>query len=169
MLNPPSLYWVDWLILVVVCISVLVSLWRGFAREAISLAGWVMAFVIANLFVDQLAALLAGFIDNITGRYVLAYVVLFAVTLMLAGVAGMLAAKLMKVTGLSILDRVLGTVFGFARGVILIVVLVFVMRQLLPPEDLMWLHDSRLMPHLDMLAEWARTVFAGIGRTATTT
>jgi membrane protein required for colicin V production len=168
-LNPANLHWVDWFILVVLCLSILLSLWRGFAREAMSLAGWVLAFVIANLFVDQLASQLAGLVSNITGRYVLAYVLLFAATLMLAGVAGLLVAKLMKITGLSVLDRVLGTVFGFARGVILILVLVFVMRQLIPPQDLQWLYESRLMPHLDMLADWAQTLFAGVGGTGMTT
>ncbi len=157
-----QLHWVDWLILVVLCLSTLLSLWRGFAREAMSLAGWVAAFVVANLFVDRLAAEMAGLVSNITGRYVLAYVILFAVTLMLAGVAGLLAAKLMKATGLSVLDRILGMAFGFARGVILVLVAVFVLRQLVPPQDLQWLYQSRLMPHLDMLAEWAQTVFAGI-------
>ena len=164
-----NLHWVVLSIVVVVTLSTLVSLWRGFAREAISLAGWVLAFVVANLFVDQLAAQLAGLVNNITGRYVLAYVVLFVATLMLAGITGILAAKLMMVTGLSILDRVLGTVFGFARGVILILVLVFVLRQLVPPQDLQWLDQSRLMPHLDMLADWTRTLFANIGRTGTST
>lgn len=163
------LYWVDLLIVVVVTLSTLLSLWRGFAREAISLAGWVLAFVVANLFVDQLAAQLAGLVSNITGRYVLAYVVLFVATLMLAGIAGILAAKLMMATGLSILDRILGTVFGFARGVILILVLVFVLRQLVPPQDLLWLDESRLMPHLDMLADWTRTLVANLGRTGTAT
>jgi membrane protein required for colicin V production len=167
-MNPATLHWVDWFILLVLCLSTLISLWRGFAREAMSLAGWVLAFVIANLFVDQLASLLADLVSNITGRYVLAYVVLFAATLMVAGVAGLLVAKLMKVTGLSVLDRVLGTVFGFTRGVILILVLVFVMRQLIPPQDLQWLYESRLMPHLDMLADWAQTLFAGVGRNGIT-
>ncbi len=57
-------------------------------------------------------------------------------------------------------DRLLGTVFGFARGVILILVFVFVLRQLVPPRDLQWLHHSQLMPHLDMLAQWAQSLFA---------
>jgi membrane protein required for colicin V production len=155
-------HWIDWLILVILGLSTLLSLWRGFAREAMSLAGWVAAFVVANVFVDQLASQLAGLVSNITGRYVLAYVILFAVTLMAAGVAGLFAAKLMKVTGLSVLDRVLGMAFGFARGVILILVVVFVLRQLAPPQDLQWMYESRLLPHLDMLAEWVQTVFAGI-------
>ena len=43
---------VDWVIVVVLVISVLLSLWRGFVREALSLAGWVVAFIVANLFVQ---------------------------------------------------------------------------------------------------------------------
>ena len=157
------LNWVDWFILVVLAASILLSLWRGFAREAISLAAWVAAFLLANIFVDELASLLASWIKNVTGRYVAAYALLFVGTLMLGGVLGMLAAQLMKVTGLSVLDRVLGTVFGFARGVILILVIAFVIRALIPPKDLQWLHQSQLMPHLDMLLQWTQTVFRQLG------
>ncbi len=39
-------------------------------------------------------------------------------------------------------------------------VAVFVIRQLVPPEDLQWLHQSQLMPHLNMLAEWTQIVFS---------
>ncbi len=154
---------VDWFIIVVVTVSIGISLWRGCAREAISLAAWVAAFIVANLFVGQLASVLASWIENITGRYVAAYALLFVGTLMLGGVLGMLAAQLMKVTGLSILDRMLGTVFGFARGVILILVMAFVVRQLVPARDLQWLHQSQLMPHLDMLLQWIQTVFHQLG------
>ena len=58
----------DWVIIVVLSLSILLSLWRGFAREAMSLAGWVATYVIANLFVDELASLLGDWIANITGR-----------------------------------------------------------------------------------------------------
>lgn len=151
---------VDWVIVVVLTISIGLSLWRGFAREALSLAGWVAAFVIANMFGDLMASMLAGLIDNITGRYVAAYAILFVGTLIVAGLMGKLAAQLIKVTGLTVLDRLLGTVFGFARGVILILVFVFVLRQLVPPAELQWLHHSVLMPHLDMLAQWTQTIFS---------
>ena len=126
MIEWAHLNWVDWFIVVVLVASILLSLWRGFAREAISLAAWVAAFVIANLFVDQMASLLSTWISNVTGRYVAAFALLFVGTLMLGGVLGILAAQLLKVTGLSVLDRLLGTVFGFARGVIIILVLVVV-------------------------------------------
>ena len=153
---------VDWVILVVLILSVLVSLWRGFAREAISLAGWVAAFILANLFVDPMASFLSNWIGNITGRYVAAYAILFVGTLVVAGVSGRLVSQLVKVTGLTVLDRILGTVFGFARGVILILVAVFILRQLVPPGDLQWLHQSQLMPHLDMLAHWVQVLFSQV-------
>ena len=158
-----ALNWLDWVIIVVLSVSTLLSVWRGFAREAISLAAWVAAFVVANLFVDQMATLLATWISNITGRYVAAYAILFVGTLMLGSLLGMLARQLVKVTGLSVLDRLLGTVFGFARGVILILVCAFVLRQLVPPGDLQWLHQSQLMPQLDMLAQWTQNLFRQLG------
>jgi len=151
---------VDWVIIVVLVISTLLSLWRGFGREAISLAGWVAAFVIANMLGSQMASALSGLISNITGRYVAAYAILFVGTLIMATVLARVAAQLIRFTGLTLLDRLLGTVFGFARGVILVLVFVFVLRQLVPPRDLQWLHHSQLMPHLDMLAQWAQSLFA---------
>jgi membrane protein required for colicin V production len=151
---------VDWIIIVVLSLSTLLSLWRGFAREALSLAGWVAAFVIANLFVDEMASLLGGWIVNIAGRYVASYAILFVGTLIVVGVLVKLTAQVVKVTGLTVLDRVLGTAFGFTRGVILILVAVFVLRQLVPPGDLQWLHQSQLMPHLDMLTYWVQVLFA---------
>ena len=124
------------------------------------MAGWVAAFIIANMFLGQMASLLAGWIENITGRYVAAYAILFVGTLIVAGVVVKLTAQVVKVSGLTVLDRLLGTVFGFVRGVILILVAVFVLRQLVPPGDLLWLDQSQLMPQLDMLAYWAQMLFA---------
>lgn len=150
----------DWAIIVVLSLSILLSLWRGFAREAMSLAGWVAAYVIANLFVDELASLLGDWIVNITGRYVVAYAMLFVGTLVIAGISAKLAKQLVKVSGLTVLDRLLGTVFGFARGVILVLVFAYIVRQLLPAKDLQWLHESVLMPHLDMLLYWTQMLFS---------
>jgi membrane protein required for colicin V production len=150
----------DWVIIVVFLLSTLLSLWRGFVREALSLAGWIAAFFVANLFVGQMASLLATTIENITGRYVAAYAILFVGTLVASTFVTYLAAQFIKATGLTLLDRMLGTVFGFARGLILILVCVFVLRQLVPPPDLLWLDKSTLMPHVDMLGRWAQGLFA---------
>ena len=151
---------VDWAIIAVLGLSILLSLWRGFVREAVSLAGWIAAFVIANMFVGEMAAFLQQWIANVTGRYVAAYALLFAGMLMVAGIAGKLSAQVVKVTGLTLLDRLLGTVFGFVRGIIIVLVVVYVLRQLAPPQNLLWLDESQLMPHVDILGQWVQALFS---------
>ena len=151
---------VDWAIIAVLGLSILLSLWRGFVREAVSLAGWIAAFVIANMFVGEMAVFLQQWIANVTGRYVAAYALLFAGMLMVAGIAGKLSAQVVKVTGLTLLDRLLGTVFGFVRGIIIVLVVVYVLRQLAPPQNLLWLDESQLMPHVDMLGQWVQALFS---------
>jgi membrane protein required for colicin V production len=54
----------------------------------------------------------------------------------------------------------LGTVFGFARGIIIVLVVVYVLRQLAPPQNLLWLDESQLMPHVDMLGQWVQALFS---------
>jgi membrane protein required for colicin V production len=149
----------DWAIIVIIGLSVLLSLWRGFVREAISLTGWVAAFVIANMFVGEMAALLAQWIVNVTGRYIAAFALLFAGTLIMVSILGKMGAQLVRVTGLTLLDRLLGTAFGFARGVIIVLVLVYLLRQFAPPQNLIWLDQAQLMPHIDMLGQWVRLLF----------
>ena len=151
---------VDWAIIAVLGLSILLSLWRGFVREAVSLAGWIAAFVVANMFVGEMATFLQQWIANVTGRYVAAYALLFAGMLMVAGIVGKLSAQVVKVTGLTLLDRLLGTVFGFARGIIIVLVVVYVLRQLAPPQNLLWLDESQLMPHVDMLGQWVQASFS---------
>ena len=151
---------VDWAIIAVLGLSILLSLWRGFVREAVSLAGWIAAFVIANMFVGEMATFLQQWIANVTGRYVAAYALLFAGMLMVAGIVGKLSAQVVKVTGLTLLDRLLGTVFGFVRGIIIVLVVVYVLRQLALPQNLLWLDESQLMPHVDMLGQWVQALFS---------
>ncbi|TDG13709.1 CvpA family protein [Seongchinamella unica] len=150
----------DWVIIVILSVSTLLSLWRGFVREALSLLGWVAAFIVAHLFVDQLALQLSSLIANITGRYVAAYAILFVSTLVVFTLVVKVATSLVRAAGLSFLDRVLGTIFGFARGVILILVAAYVIKQLIPEQNQQWLHQSVLMPHLNMLADWVQAVFS---------
>ncbi|MDX1733770.1 MAG: CvpA family protein [Halioglobus sp.] len=155
---------VDWLIVLVFLSSMLVSLIRGFTREAISLAGWVAAFVVANVFAGELASLLGGWISSITGRYVVSFAILFVVTMILARLLARLGKQVVRATGLSPLDRLLGTVFGFARAAILVLVVAWVARQLVPPQNLTWLYQSQLMPHVDMLLNWVQMVFTDMGQ-----
>ena len=152
--------WLDWTILGIVALSTLVSLWRGFVKEALSLLAWVLAFIISIRFSDRLATLLVDYINNEDLREISAYVILFAATLMLGSLVNILLAQVIRVTGLSGADRVLGTAFGLARGLLIAVVLVFVMESVLNKEEKEVMQDSRLLPHLAMVKQWAQDVIA---------
>jgi membrane protein required for colicin V production len=151
---------VDWAILTVLGISIVLSLWRGFVREAVSLAGWIAAFVIANMFGDKLEIVLTPWIENSTGRYIVAFALLFVGTLIMANVLGSFGSKVVQITGLTLLDRLLGTAFGFARGIIIVLVLVYVLRHWVPAKNLGLLEQSQLMTHIDMLEQWAQLMFS---------
>jgi membrane protein required for colicin V production len=152
----------DWAIVAILGMSIALSLWRGFVREAVSLAGWIAAFIIANMFVGEMATLLSQWIVNETGRYVAAAAVLFVGTLVVVGVLGKMAAQVVRVTGLTVLDRLLGTAFGFTRGLIIVLVLVYLLRHLAPPQNLVWLDQAQLMPHIDILGQWAQQLFLSL-------
>ena len=152
--------WADWLIVVVIGVSTLLSLWRGFVKEALSLAAWITAFFVSIAFSTRLSAVLRDVISNDGLRYAAAYVILFAITLLFAALLNKLFAQLIKMTGLSGLDRVLGTVFGFARGLVVVVVLVFIARALSPQAQV--IEQSLLLPRVMMVVQWAELNFSSL-------
>lgn len=155
MLMLDAFTWVDWAVVAIVALSTLLSLLRGFTREALSLLGWIAAFVIAYVFAGDLASRMTEVISNITARYIAAWLLLLVGVLLFTGLVSMLMAQMVRATGLGTLDRLLGTIFGFARGVIIVLVLVFLIRELLPPRDQVWLYQAQLMPQIDALLNWA--------------
>lgn len=151
--------WLDWTILGIVALSTLVSLKRGFVKEALSLGAWVAAFLISTAFAGRMSLLLTDYITNDPVRYAAGYMILFLSTLVLGSLVNRLLAQVIKATGLSGADRVLGTVFGFARGLVLVLVMLFVLQALLEPDEQDFMQESRLVPHLAMVEQWARDVF----------
>lgn len=147
--------WLDWGIVAIVGLSTLFSLLRGFTREALSLLGWVAAFVLANLFASAVATELAGAISNLTARYIAAWLLVFAATLVAGTLLAVMVGQAVRATGLGALDRLLGMIFGFARGIVIVLVLVFLARELLAPRDQQWLYQAQLMPQIDALMNWA--------------
>jgi len=118
------LTWFDYAVLAIVGISMLFGLLRGLVRELMALIGWVAAFALATLFAARVAGLLPASLGKV-GSHVAAFVGILLVVWIGAALAGWLVSRLVRAAGLGWPDRVLGAVFGVARG--LIVVLVAVM------------------------------------------
>ena len=102
--------WVDWAIIAVVAVSSLISLSRGFVKEALSLLTWIIAGVVAWMFGGALSQHLVGFIDTPSARVIVGCAILFVVTLLVGALVNYLIGELIRVTGLSGTDRFLGMV-----------------------------------------------------------
>lgn len=146
-----KLIWVDYAILGILILSILLSVWRGFLREALSLATWVAAFVVAVSYADVAAARLVDYVAVPSVRLAVAFLALLLLTLMLGGLVGYLLGRLVEGTGLSGTDRLLGIVFGLARGVVMVVILVLLATLTPLPQDPWW-HESVLLPRFVDLA-----------------
>lgn len=155
--------WADWVIIAIIVISSLMSLRRGFVREAVSLASWVVAFVVARLFATSLAVVLQDYIDTPSLRLLAAFAILFVITLIVGVLVGMLIGALVSATGLSATDRVLGIGFGAVRGALVIVVLVALLGMTPAVLDSWWL-ESSLIPHFVLLEDWTRAVASDVGQ-----
>ncbi|NIR59643.1 MAG: CvpA family protein [Gammaproteobacteria bacterium] len=145
--------WIDYVILAVILVSALISLARGFVKESLSLATWVIAFWVALTLAPHLASLLASLIDAPSLRLIVAFAVLFLVTLVLGATVNQLMSGLVKRTGLSGTDRAVGVFFGLARGVVIVALLVLVGSFTALPQDPWW-EDSRLIPYFHHMALW---------------
>ncbi|MFD2228668.1 CvpA family protein [Alkalimarinus sediminis] len=150
--------WADWSILAIISISSLFSLKRGFVKEALSLVTWVAAFIIARTFNPNLQTLLVDLIDTVVLRAVAAFAILFIGTLIVGAIINNLIGLLVKITGLSTTDRLLGVIFGVARGVIIVVVTIALLR-VTPMVDDTWWKESVMITKLQVLEQWSRTVF----------
>lgn len=149
--------WVDWFILGVITLSALLSLWRGFVKEALSLVTWVAAPTVAVLFYEPLAASwLLDWISAPSARKGLAFGVLLVAVLLLGGVVNYLVGQLVDKTGLTATDRAFGVVFGVARGVLIVGILVLMAGLTGVPQDPWW-RESMLLNHFVDLAVWLRS------------
>jgi membrane protein required for colicin V production len=130
--------WLDYAILGVLAVSVVWGIWRGFVREVISLAGWVLAFLAANAVAGPLGDALPTSISSPEVRVLAAFLVVFIFTLSIATVAGMLLSRLLKAAGLGGLDRTLGGLFGLARGVVILLALAIAAGLTMAPRHPLW-------------------------------
>lgn len=147
--------WVDYAILAVIGVSVVISLLRGFTKEALSLAGWVVAVWVGLSFADSLQSLLEPHITVPSLRLIVAFLILFIATLFLAGLLNYLAVQVIQKTGLSGTDRMVGIFFGIARGALIVAVLVLIGGMTPMPQDPWW-KESQLLHYFQDIAIWLR-------------
>ena len=155
--------WLDYAVLVVVAISIAWGVYRGLVHEVMSLAGWVIAFLAANLFSAPLSATLPQSIARPELRVLVAFMALFIGTLVVTTLATFLLDKLVQSTGLGNLDRLLGALFGLARGLVIALAFALLAGLTTLPQQRIWI-DSASAAQLEQAAmalkPWLPPAFA---------
>ena len=148
--------WADIAIIGIVGVSALISVMRGFVREAMSLATWIAAFLIARLLSNSLSMLLSDYIPVHSTRAAASFVLLFAATLVVGALVSRLVKEIVRATGLSGTDRLLGMVFGAVRGMVIVLVVIGTLHwfEIFSLDE--WWQESVLIPHVMMLEDWSR-------------
>ena len=143
----------DWFIVLVWLVSSGCGIARGFAREALSIIGWVSGFLLANVVADSVSDLARNLIDEPTTRYLLGWVLTFIAVLMMFGVIAAFMSKQMRQPGFNIGNRLLGGIFGLLRGVIVIAAISILLRAALPDSNEDLLDAAVLMEPVEWVAE----------------
>ena len=118
----------DWAFLTVLAVSLLVGAWRGLVYEVLSVLGWALSFYLAQWFAPDLASRLPLQGASEPVRYAAAFVLIFVVAVLLAGLVAVLFKKMVEAIGLRPVDRTLGAAFGLVRGGILLLALTVVVN-----------------------------------------
>ncbi len=154
-MNTTQLIWVDLVILGIILVSTIISLVRGFIREAFSLAVWILAFWVSWSFFRDLAVRLEPWVQTPSVRLGVAFAGLMILSLVIGGLINYLIIRLIQSTGLSGSDRFIGMIFGAARGILVVAVLVLLAGLTPVPADPWW-QESKLIPYFEELALWLR-------------
>jgi len=133
--------WIDYAVLGVFAASVIWGAWRGLVREVIAILGWVIAFLAANLFAGPLGEVMPQQIPGPELRLAAAFVAIFVGSLVVTSLVGLLLSKAVHAVGLAGLDRLLGALFGMARGALIVLAATLLAGLSGLPRQPAW-HDS---------------------------
>ena len=148
---------IDILIAVAIVISIVVGLIRGFVKEAISIAALLFAIWAALYFGPSVGDVSENWFKSEELQMWFGRVLVFLVILSLGGLLGWGISKLVRLSVLSGMDRLLGSVFGVARGILLVAVAIIGGQFAGFDNDNWWL-QSKLIPHFEVVADWIKVM-----------
>ena len=153
----------DYAVLGVLALSIAWGIWRGLVREIMSLAGWVIAFLAANLFAAPLAEQLPASISRPEYRSLVAFVAIFLLTLVVTTLGAVWLAKVLHAAGLGGLDRLLGALFGLLRALLIVLAAAIAAGFTSLPQKAAWkdsLAGAQLAAAATALKPWLPPAFA---------
>jgi len=152
-----GLNFVDWTIIVVITASVVLSITRGFVKEFLSLFIWVIAFFAAVNFEFLATPKINEFLGNPDISKIISYVVVFIIALFLGGLVIKFLSSLVKWSGASGFDKLLGVLFGFTRGMLILFIIFLLLPASAQSNESMT--NSKLVPIIQKYAPQIEVFF----------
>jgi len=146
-------HWIDYAIMAIIGLSVLTGLFRGFVKELMALCVWVLAIWLAITYSSVLDPWALPYIKDKTARMIACFIVVLIATLIVGGACNAFMSFILRRSGLSGTDRILGMGFGFVRGIFIVSLGVLVLQSTsLSSTEVT--SQSRLLPHFDAVVQW---------------
>lgn len=144
----------DYIVIAIIALSVVVSMMRGAVKEMLAILGWVVAFYVAKAYSSILAAFLPEGIPTEALKTLIAFLILLIAVLFISGLLAVAISGIVSKVGLGSLNRLFGVIFGFAKGLLIVSVLVFLAGLTSLPKEQMWA-DAVLSEPLEILVKSA--------------
>lgn len=136
----------DMIIIVIVGTAFVMSLFRGLVKEVFSLGSIILGFLIANRTYDYVGEFLTGYVHHAPVAKMFGYLFVFVGTSIAIRLAGTLLEKLVKKVMLGWADHLIGALFGFLKGCLIVSVIIMLMASFMPGSRI--LQESRLTPYI---------------------
>lgn len=145
--------WVDLVIVAIIGLSMITGFIRGFIKELIALSVWLLAIWVAYHYAPMLEPSLQKYIQDKTARTIVAFVLLLLGILIAGGILNAFLSFILRGSGLSGVDRLLGMVFGFVRGVFIIALLIVIIKMTSMSSE-QYFRDSQLYTRFTPVVNW---------------
>lgn len=151
-----NMAWLDIVIIAFFILSILIGVYRGFVKETLSVASWALAAFLAFQYGERASLYIKPYVKQEPLDLAIAYVGVFLVCLILFSVISYIISQLFEATGMTGVDRSIGSVFGALRAAVIIVILILVGR-FMAMDNQQWWMESQFLPYFEPLVEWFKS------------
>jgi membrane protein required for colicin V production len=153
--------WVDIILIIVIGLSTITGLLRGFVKEFIALGVWILAVWAGYNYSGSLNPYLQPYIQDQSVRTIVGFIVVVLGVLIAGGIANMILGLFLKGSGLGAMDKVLGGMFGFGRGVFILSLIFAVLSMTSLPYQ-QYVQGSRVYAQLQPVISWVSGYLPGL-------
>ncbi|MEM1038932.1 MAG: CvpA family protein [Pseudomonadota bacterium] len=142
----------DGILLVIVLISAILAMIRGFSREVLSIVSWVVAAAAALYLFPSLTPFVQSTAPELFANALVAQgvsaLIIFLLVLIIVSYLTMLLADMIIDSRIGVLDRTLGFLFGAARGMLLVAITLMGFLWLANEQEPTWVAEAKSKPML---------------------